>query len=48
MAIYWKYLKIQLNSWSADSVVCKINILSNARIANITFLKPLMYTYSLV
>ena len=27
MAIYWKYLKIQLNSWYADSLVCKIEIL---------------------
>ena len=27
MAICWKYLKIQLNSWYADSLICKIDIL---------------------
>ena len=27
MAIYWKYFKIQLDSWSADSLVCKIDML---------------------
>ena len=26
MAIYWKYFKIQLDSWSADSLVCKIDM----------------------
>ena len=30
--IYWKYFKIQLNFWSADHLVCKIDILKKIQI----------------
>ena len=48
MAIYWKYLKIQMNSWSADRLVYKINILKKFSIVNIPFLKCQMYIYSFI